>query len=243
MHALNVSAGSRPGDVRSYSRLNGDAIRASVIRASVCIGSVVILLAGCHGSTTRAPEYVYEPRPDRWLILAKEYGANIEWIDQVRAAAKKSPLLTSSLQREWLAGRPILFPGVLVDVVSSGAGRYLLQIRAPEFYMNTELQDQFLALQLECAASEIEPLLPSSARLTDRLSVAPLLTVVAKISRVETRKVMVSGTTVEAVDDVDDFGRSGMRMYESEPDTLKEWKVGFGECVHLEAVPPPKGGA
>jgi len=207
-------------------------------RGTSVLAIPLLLLVACHRAHAPPPsELQAQPSPQQ-LRLAKEYQANLGWIENVRTAAERGPVLTASLQREWLSGRPIVFPGVLVDAVIVGNDRYVLQIRVPEFYLNTELQEQFLALQLECSAQEVTPLLRSDKSLTDRDAVDPTLSVVAKISRVETTKVLEVEDKTETEDDVDDFGRLGGRSYQIQADTLKDWKVGFGECVHVEAYRP-----
>jgi hypothetical protein len=171
-----------------------------------------------------------------WVALAAQYRANLDWINHVRKAAEHGPVMTANLQREWLSDRPIVFLGVLVDVTIKGTDRdrYILQIRAPDYYLNTELQDQYLALQLECSASDVDPLLESAAQLADPLALAPTIGVVANLSTVRTTKVMALEAKADAEEDVDDQGRPGLRLYDVQEATLKDLKVGVGRCVHVE---------
>lgn len=183
------------------------------------------LIAGCHRGSAPVQERQEPPLPRRLVVLAKQYDANLEWVEHVRAAAHRGPLLTISLQQEWLSGHPIAFPGVLSDIVVASHDRYIVEVRAPEYYLYTEVQDQFVALQLDCAAETVAPLLKAAVTVSEPFE--PTLMVIARISRIQTRKVMTSEEASATLEDVDDF--------DSVPgDVLKDWKIGFGECLHVE---------
>jgi hypothetical protein len=197
--------------------------------------ALLVLLSSCHHSTAVPPNPASAPIAGHWVEMANRYQANMAWIGHVRNAAHEGPIMTFSLQQEWMSGRPILFLGVLVDAALKDPDHYVLQIQAPETYLGTEIWDQRLILQIECPAKDIAPLLASVAQLSNRYTISPTLGVIANVSGIQTRKFMVLEDKVESEDDVDEQGRSGARHIETQDDTLKDWKIGFGTCLHVES--------
>ena len=198
--------------------------------------ALVVLLSGCNHSAPSAPNPSRAPIADHWVEIANRYQANMAWISHVRSAANEGPIMTFRLQQEWMSGRPILFLGVLMDVALNDPDHYVLQIQAPDTYLGTEIWEQRVMLQIECPAKDIAPLLNSGAQLSSPFTLAPTIGVVASVSAIKSEKLLVLQDTVGSEDEVDDQGRSRTRHFETQDDTLKDWKVGFGTCLHVEAI-------
>lgn len=184
---------------------------------------MTVLLMGCGSREVASPR---NPTVN-WSKLAVQYQADLGWIKRVREIAARQPILTADLQREWIVDRPIAFPGVLVDAVAISGDRYLLDIRAAgEFTASLEVFDQAVALQIECPATEVIPLLRPGSNVTKPYTIDPTILLIAKVSRVTGRQFVGRQRVTESYpEESSDASRVTM-----------DWKIGFGECVHIEPL-------
>lgn len=194
------------------------------MRAAIYI-FVLTFILGCDGFNRREPA----PKVDqqaRWRELAQQYQANLGWVKKIAKIARQDGrILTTDLQREWLSG-PIVFPGVLSDATRIDPDRYVLHIQDDGFLLHAF--DQSVILSLECSAAQAEPII-QSGKATDAYPTKPTLLVVARISSVSGRRYLETDRNVVADDD-----HPG--SYTVEAALAKDWKVGYGQCVHIELL-------
>lgn len=200
---------------------------ATECRVVAVILASTLLVPGCDGRPDRA-HVANDAQRGKWHELARQYQADLSWIDHMREISDRGMrILTIDFQREWLVG-PIVFPGVLVDATRTGTDSYVLHIRDDGFMLHA--YDQTVILQLECSAAQAAQVLEARSRVADAYAVQPTLLAVARISRVLGRRYLETAHEMAADEDHPSGG------YVVESALTKDWKVGFGECIHLEPI-------
>lgn len=150
--------------------------------------------------------------------MATKWNAVIDWESKLSNGQqyRLSPVLTVELERLWLTDRPIMFTGVVKDVLTGGNDNYTvimeksLIVGSEIFFLGTPLR-----LELECPPDMFESFLKSHPEVTNGPYLQNGVTVIASIESIQTKTITNPG---------DGEGNEGGD---------EDLKIGRGKCLDL----------
>lgn len=137
------------------------------------------------------------------LDAIRRTNANYSWIGKYISDVP-GQIFTADLEKDWLNGQPIFFPGYIADISNLDNNQYLLTIK----YLKPSYLIPGTTIKLECAKTMVDEFLRANPGVRSKDAGEQGMAVIASIARVsidESKHLVGSGKCIELLRDAGPF--------------------------------------
>jgi len=123
--------------------------------------------------------------------LKKETGTNLNWVETLSGGEKYrfKPIMSIELEKEWIAGSPILFLGSLNDIETFDQSHYLVTFERSLWGSLDTMFDTELRLSLKAEKEIIDKFMAANPRLLEDYGFNNGVAIAARIDAVESSQI------------------------------------------------------